>query len=177
MNLLTLDNGNININCIDSTKENRFCVLDLDMNDWFYNTPNSYQTFVSPSACLRINNKFFIEIPLHWHILVGDLNSGELEVVTIEEISMFDYDVFCVNPFHSFRPNFFKIEVVNIYTQHSKWFSPVHLPNELLSVVIGDETVIHKVERQTQNITFPVCVFCGDKVNKDYIKLHASDLF
>lgn len=175
LNILMPDDKVINLNCINQSTNDKICILDLNANDWFFEEKIMYDKYVAPSACLQIDHRFMIELPLHWYVLVGDKITGDMELVSIEEVSMFDYQVFCINPYKSFYPMFYPIEIMDIYTHHSSWFTPSLEEHTLLSVVVGEEQT--KIIKDEQKNSYPVCIFCSDKKDKKFIDVHISDLF
>ena len=91
MLLLTLDNESYLLDRVpDQVEEDmRFAVLDNSdpTNPDFFFIPLIYlESFSAPSAVLQIgDNK--IQMPLDWHILLGDPECGDLEIVPLTSLN------------------------------------------------------------------------------------------
>ena len=105
MQILTVDNECFVLNKIpDQVDEDlRFSVLDnSDPNDPdFFFMPLIYlESFSSPSVTLKIADKL-IQMPLDWHIVLGDSEVGELEIVPLTSLNDRSFQAFCFNPITS----------------------------------------------------------------------------
>jgi hypothetical protein len=136
MNILTLNNHSFNLNEIPEQVEDlRFCILDNSNYkdpDFFFIPLIFLESFNSPALVLQIGS-YKITMPVDWHILIGEPDQGDLEVVPLTAVNDRGFNAFIFNPLSSFRPEFHKIEVVDIY-QDMKWFVPKLKPNQLLTV-------------------------------------------
>jgi len=91
-------------------------------------------------------------MPVDWQILIGEPDQGDLEVVPLTAVNDRGFHAFVFNPLTSFRPEFKKIEVVDIY-QDVKWFVPKLKPSQLLTVPLNTD------DR-------PSCVYCVRDISK-----------
>jgi len=139
MNILTLNNQSFNLNEIPEQVEDlRFCILDnsnYKEPDFFFIPLIFLESFNSPALVLEIGPNR-ITMPVDWHILIGEPDQGDLEVVPLTAVNDRGFNAFTFNPLSSFRPEFQKIEVVDIY-QDMKWFVPKLKPNQLLTVPLS----------------------------------------
>ena len=108
MQILTVDNECFVLNKIpDQVDEDlRFSVLDnSDPNEPdFYFMPLIYlESFSSPSVTLEIANRK-IQMPLDWHILLGDSEVSELEIVPLTSLNDRSFSAFCFNPINGLLP-------------------------------------------------------------------------
>ena len=149
MRLLTLENQSFEINEIpEEVDDVRFCVLDNSdpkNPDYFFIPLIFLESFNSPALVLKIGSNL-IKMPLDWQILIGEPDMGDLDVVPLTSINDRGFNVFAFNPMGSFRPQFFPVEVVDIY-QDVKWYFPKLKPGHLLAVPL------------TVNENKPLCVY------------------
>ncbi len=136
MYILTPDNISFDTNRIPSKSTDLyFCVLDYsDPTDIDYQfIPVVFvENFPKANAVLRIGPNT-VEVQLHWSILVGDQDFGELELMPIIEFHGRDFSAFTFNPCKGFMSRFEPIEIINIY-QEVKWCIPTVMPEHLLTV-------------------------------------------
>ena len=136
MNILTLENTAYEMNEIpDEIDELRFCVLDNSDPkdpDYFFIPLIFLESFSSPALVLTINGHT-VKMPVDWQILIGEHDLGDLEVVPLTSINDRGFSAFSFNPRSSFRPSFYKVEIVDIY-QDVKWYFPKLKPGQMLAV-------------------------------------------
>lgn len=136
MRILTLENIAYELNDVpDEVEDLRFAVLDNSdprTPDYFFIPLIFLESFNSPALVLRIG-KNIIRMPVDWHILIGEHDIGDLEVVPLTSINDRGFSVFTFNPLTSFKPEFAPIEIVDIY-QDVKWYFPKLKPGQMLAV-------------------------------------------
>jgi hypothetical protein len=162
MRILTLENTSFEMDEIpDEVEDLRFCVFDnSDPKDPdYYFIPLIFlESFNSPALVLRIG-KHTIRMPVDWNVLIGEHDLGDLEVVPLTSINDRGFSVFAFNPKSSFKPEFFPIEIVDIY-QDIKWYFPKLKPGQMLAVPLtsGPEPLcayfIKEVSRQSEVIDY-----------------------
>jgi hypothetical protein len=142
MRILTLDNKSFEMNEIpEEVDDLRFCVLDNSdpkNPDYFYIPLIFLESFNSPALVLRIG-EHVIKMPVDWQILIGEPDLGDLEVVPLTSINDRGFNVFAFNPLSSFRPEFYPVEIVDIY-QDVKWYFPKLKSGQLLAVPLEENT-------------------------------------
>lgn len=147
--ILTLDNKPYKMDEIpDEVDELRFCVFDNSNPkepDYFFIPLIFLESFNSPALVLKIGDNM-IKMPVDWQVLIGEPDLGDLEVVPLTSINDRGFSVFTFNPLSSFRPEFFKIEIVDIY-QDVKWYFPKLKPGQFLAVPLED------------NVEKPICAY------------------
>lgn len=162
MRILTLDNTSYSMDSIpDEIDEVRFCVLDNSdpkEPDYFYIPLIFLESFNSPALVLRIG-PHTVRMPVDWQLLIGEPDFGDLEVVPLTSINDRGFNVFCFNPKTSFRPEFFPVEIVDIY-QDVKWYFPKLKPGQLLAIPLteGPEPLcayfIKDISRQSEVVDY-----------------------
>jgi hypothetical protein len=161
--LLTLENNSYELNEIpEEVDDVRFCVLDNSdpkNPDYFFIPLIFLESFNSPALILKIGNNI-IKMPLDWQLLIGEPDLGDLEVVPLTSINDRGFSVFAFNPLGSFRPEFFPVEVIDIY-QDVKWYFPKLKPGQLLAVPLNHEDkkplcvyFVKDISRQSEIVNF-----------------------
>lgn len=162
MRILTLDNTSFEMDEIpDEVEDLRFCVFDnSDPKDPdYYFIPLIFlESFNSPALILRIG-PHTIKMPVDWQILIGEPDLGDLEIVPLTSINDRGFNVFSFNPLSSFKPEFFPIEIVDIY-QDIKWYFPKLKSGQMLAIPLttGPKPLcvyfIKEVSRQSEVIDY-----------------------
>ena len=166
MRILTLENTAYELNEVpDEIEDLRFAVLDNSdarTPDYFYIPLIFLESFNSPALVLRIGSST-IKMPVEWHVLIGEPDLGDLEVVPLTSINDRGFSVFCFNPISSFKPEFQPIEIVDIY-QDVKWYFPKLKPGQLLAVPLttGDQEplcayFVKDISRQSEVVDYSRC--------------------
>lgn len=143
MRILTLNNKSYNLNDLPDVIEEdiRYSVLDNSNSenpDFFFHPLIFMESFNSPAIQLKINN-YTIQMPLDWHILVGDQNCGlDPEAIPLTSLNQRKFEAFTFNPMTGFGAEFSEIKIANIF-QDVKWFFPKLRNGHYLSVPLGDD--------------------------------------
>jgi len=141
MKILTNDNISFNLNQIpDNADDVRFGVLDYsDQNnvDYYFIPLIFLESFNSPCVDLRIGG-YSLQMPLDWSVIIGDKDSGEMEIMPLIYLNDKDFDVFCYNPINGYMPGFLKIEIINIWPDVKRYF-PKLKNGHMLAVPLSDK--------------------------------------
>lgn len=163
MRLLTLENESYELNEIpEEVDDIRFCVLDNSdpkEPDYFYIPLIFLESFNSPALVLKIG-QHIIKMPIDWQLLIGEPDLGDLEVVPLTSINDRGFSAFAFNPMSSFRPEFFPVEVIDIY-QDVKWYFPKLKPGQMLAVPLDTEAekplcvyFVKDISRQSEVVNY-----------------------
>ena len=140
MRILTLENRSFEMNKIPTEiEELNFCVLDNSNPrepDYFFIPLIFMESFNAPALVLRIG-KHIVKMPVDWQLLIGEKEQGDLEVVPLTSINDRGFSAFAFNPRSSFRPDFYPVEIVDIY-QDVKWYFPKLKPGQMLAVPLEE---------------------------------------
>lgn len=162
MRLLKADNTTIDMNIIpDKIEDLSFCILDYSnqANIDYYFYPLIYmETFYADALSIRIG-KHIIQMPLSWSIVIGDKNTGEMEILEFKDIRSRPLNAFTFNPLSDFMPSFPDIEVVD-YFSDIKFYFPKLKTGHLLAVPLYDRYVSKKDEKG------PPCALFVRETNK-----------
>jgi len=155
MYILTPENKSFDTSRIpNETTTLYYCILDYtDPEDVDYKfAPMVFiEDFARAAAELKIGD-FRIQVPLHWCVLLGDRDFGDLEIMPITSLNGRDFCVFTYNPCIGYMPSFLPIDIVNIY-QEVRWTVPTIKPEHMLCIPLADG----------EN---PLCAFFVDPKNK-----------
>ena len=141
MQILTLDNTTYPLNSVpDEVDDNmRFSVLDnsdSDNPDFFFIPLIFLESFSSPAVVMEIG-AHRIQMPIDWHVVIGDKEVGDLEVVPITSLNDRGFDCFCYNPVSDVRPDFAPINITNVFSE-IKWYFPKLKFGHILAVPLQD---------------------------------------
>lgn len=126
MKILNSSNLPFDLNQLpDKVEDLRYCVLDYsdkDHVDYYWPPLVFLDIFSSPCADLKVGT-FNIQMPLDWHVVVGDKHAGDLEVMRLMDLNDKNFDVFAFNPLGGYMPQFLTIDLVNVF-QDVRWCFP-----------------------------------------------------
>jgi hypothetical protein len=155
LRILTTDNRAFDLHQLpEKIDDLRYCVLDYSDShnvDYYWYPLIFLDIFSSPCADIRIG-PYNIQMPLDWSIVVGDKHAGDLEIMKLVDLNDKDFDAFCLNPIRGYMPDFFKIEIMNVFSD-VKWYFPRLKNGHILAFPLT----------QGEN---PVCVFFVKDIGK-----------
>lgn len=166
MQILTLDDKTFYLNELpDEIDEDlRFNVLDnSDPNnpDYFFIPLIFLESFTAPAAVLKVG-PHTINMPLDWCTIVGDPTGPDMEVLPLTSLNDRGFRTFTFNPLSSFRPEFYDIDIIDVY-QDVKWYFPKMKPGQLLTTPLtpGPNPVcaffVKDVSRQSELVDYSKC--------------------
>ena len=137
MKILQLDtNRSYNLETLpDEIGDLRFAIFDNSdpTNPDYFFIPLIYlESFSSPALVLRIG-EHTVKMPMDWQLLIGEHDTGDLEVLPLTSLNDRGFDAFTFNPLSSPKPDFIPIDVVDIYTE-VKWYFPKIKSGQMLAV-------------------------------------------
>jgi len=166
MRILTLDNEMFSLNDLpDEIEEDlRFAVLDNSDSsnpDHFFIPLIFLESFTGPAVVLKIGDHE-LTMPLDWCTIVGDPEGPEMEVLPLTSLNDRGFQTFCFNPLGSYRPEFFDIDIIDVY-QDVKWYFPKMKPGQLLCTPLHEGPnpacayFVKEVSRQSELISYSAC--------------------
>lgn len=140
MRVLTTENVTFEMNNVpDEVDDVRYCVLDYSDQanvDYMFIPLLFLESFNAPAVDLRIGNHH-VQMPMDWSIVIGDKNSGELEIMCLKQLNDRQFDAFAMNPISGYMPHFFDIEIMNVFPD-VKWYFPKLKYGHLLAAPLDD---------------------------------------
>jgi hypothetical protein len=166
MQILTLDNKIFHLNDLpDELEEDlRFAVLDNSdpqNPDHFFIPLIFLESFTAPAAVLQIG-PYTVNMPLDWCTIVGDPEGPDMEIMPLTSLNDRGFRTFSFNPLGSFRPEFFDIDIIDVY-QDVKWYFPKMKPGQLLCTPLSNEKnppciyFVKEVSRQSELVDYSKC--------------------
>ena len=163
MKILTLENETYILEKIPEYVDEklRFAVLDNadpDNPDFFYIPLIFLESFNARAGVVQIG-KWKIKMPLDWKMLIGEKGQEEMHVLPITSLNDRGFDAFTFNPLSSPKPDFYPIDVVDIYTE-VKWYFPKIKSGQLLAVPLTDGSkpicayFVKDISRQCEQIDY-----------------------
>lgn len=138
--ILTVENQSYELDYVpEEINDIRYCVLDYsdkDNADYIFVPLVFLESFNSPAAVLKIG-KHVISIPLDWSLIVCDQDVGDPEVLPITSLNDRGFKSFVFNPITGFMPDFYDVEIVNVY-QEIKWYFPKLKFGHILAIPLDD---------------------------------------
>lgn len=166
MQILTLNNETFFLNDLPDEVEDdlRFSVFDNSdphNPDYFFIPLIFLESFTGPAAVLKIG-EHEISMPLDWCTIVGDPEGPEMEVLPLTSLNDRGFKTFTFNPLSSFRPEFYEIDIINVYND-VKWYFPKMKPGQLLTTPINPGKTpicsffVKEVSRQSELVYYSKC--------------------
>jgi len=139
--ILTVENTTYELDEIPETVDDlRYGVLDYEnpkQVDYYFIPLIFLESFYSPAVVLQIG-PYQVKAPLDWSIVICDEEAGDPEVISLMSLNDRGFQAFALNPLTGFRPSFYNVDMVNIYTD-VKWHAPKLKFGHLLVVPLSDE--------------------------------------
>ncbi len=138
MKILTLEDGAYELDTIpEEIDDIRFAILDNSdpsNPDYFFIPLIFLESFNAPALVLRIGDQT-IKMPMDWHILIGEEELGDLEMLPMTSINDRGFRTFVFNPLTSFSAEFSDVEIVDVYHEVT-WYAPKLKNGQILCVPI-----------------------------------------
>lgn len=163
---MTLENQTYYLNDLpeEVDEDLRFSVLDNSdphNPDYFYIPLIFLESFTAPAAVLKVG-PYTVNMPLDWCCIVGDPYGPEMEVLPLTSLNDRGFNTFIFNPLSSFRPEFYDIDIIDVY-QDVKWYFPKMKPGQLLTTPLcpGHQPpcafFVKEVSRQSELVNYTRC--------------------
>lgn len=155
MKILTPENVPYDMNTIGGYAPDQFyCSLDLsslEESDYYFHDLMSVISFSSVLVELDIGGNI-IEVPLNSQILIGDEDTGMMEMSSIEDLMTIKEPLaYSLNPIKSLYPRYIPVKINRCYqSTPTKWQMPSLNRKNLLAVPI-------------ENKKNPLCIFLADE--------------
>jgi hypothetical protein len=166
MQILTLENKIYHLNDLPDEVDDdlRFSVMDNSdpqNPDYFYIPLIFLESFTAPAAVLKIG-PYTVNMPLDWCTIVGDPEGPDMEILPLTSLNDRGFRTFIFNPLSSFRPEFYDIDIIDVY-QDVKWYFPKMKAGQLLCTPLNNEPsppcayFVKEVSRQSEIVDYSKC--------------------
>jgi hypothetical protein len=101
-------------------------------------------------------------MPLDWCTIVGDPEGPDMEIIPLTSLNDRGFRTFIFNPLSSFRPEFYDIDIVDVY-QDVRWYFPKMKPGQLLCTPLNNDPkppcayFVKEVSRQSELVDYSRC--------------------
>jgi hypothetical protein len=140
MRILTTENIAYELDQVPNEIEDiRYCVLDYSdpkNPDYFFIPLIFLESFHAPAVVLEID-KYKIQMPLDWSILVCDDNYSDLEIMPLTSLNDRGFHTMVFNPLRHMVPRPKEISITNVYAE-VKWYFPKLKHGNILVVPLED---------------------------------------
>ena len=141
MHILTVENETYSLNNLpNEIGDVRYCVLDVTdptFIDYYFLPLIFLESFNTPAVVLQIGNRFQIQMPLDWSVLVGEPGQGDLQVIPLTNLNDRGFTTLLYNPLKGYMPTWEPIQIVNVFVE-IKWFFPKLIPGHILTIPLED---------------------------------------
>ena len=120
--------------------------------DYFFTPLIFLESFTSPAIVLKIDSKV-IKMPMDWHLLIGEQDSGNLEAIPLTSINDRDFKAFSFNSLSSYMADFLPVEVIDVYNE-VQWYNPKLKNGQYLAVPLSDSknpSVVYCIKDVSRN--------------------------
>jgi hypothetical protein len=166
MQILTLDDKIYHLNDLPDEIDDdlRFAVLDNSdpsNPDYFYIPLIFLESFTAPAAVLKVG-PYTVNMPLDWCTIVGDPEGPDMEIMPLTSLNDRGFKTFLFNPLSGFRPEFYDIDIIDVY-QDVKWYFPKMKPGQLLCTPLSEDPnplcayFVKEVSRQSELVDYSRC--------------------
>lgn len=143
MEILLPENTNFNL-CQPKSKliDSKMCVFDYadkDNMDFFFKKITTFISYRYPTVMLNIGNKYNLEIPLNWRILITNTHDFLCQLVSVEELLHFDHQTPIFNPFYVGVPKIVDIKIKSVNQTAIEHFVPKLPKKNLLIIPLGSK--------------------------------------
>lgn len=182
MEVLIPDNTSFNLNQPTSKLiDSKMCVFDYadkDDMDFYFKKITTYILYRYPTVELGIGDKYTIEIPLNWRILITNDNDYLCQLVPVEELLHFDHQTAVFNPYYVGIPKILNIKINNINQNAVEHFVPKLPKKNLLVMPLGTKkdwktTIVDKTTDESH--FYPDCIMLCDDIDTSKCELSLWD--
>lgn len=166
MQILTLENKIYHLNDLPDEVDDdlRFSVMDNSdpqNPDYFYIPLIFLESFTAPAAVLKVG-EYTVTMPLDWCTIVGDPEGPDMEILPLTSLNDRGFKTFIFNPLSSFRPEFYSVDIIDVY-QDVRWYFPKMKPGQLLCTPLTNDHAppcayfVKEVSRQSELVDYSRC--------------------
>ena len=134
MEILLPENKPFNLNQpTNKLIDSKMCVFDYadkeDM-DFYFKKITTYILYRYPTVELNVGNKYSLEIPLNWRIMITNDHDFICQLVPVEELLHFEHQTAIFNPFYIGIPKIVNISIKSVNQTAIEHFVP-KLPKKI----------------------------------------------
>lgn len=182
MEVLIPDNTSFNLNQPTSKLiDSKMCVFDYsdkDDMDFYFKKITTYILYRYPTVELGIGDKYTLEIPLNWRILITNDNDYLCQLVPVEELLHFEHQTAIFNPYYVGIPKIVNIKINSVNQTAVEHFVPKIPKKNLLVMPLGTKkdwktTIID--QNTGESHSYPDCIMMCDDIDTSKCELSLWD--
>lgn len=182
MEILLPTNTSFNLNQPTSKLiDSKMCVFDYadkDDMDFYFKKITTYILYRYPTVELNIGNKYTIEIPLNWRILVTNSHDYLCQLIPVEELLHFEHQTPIFNPYYIGIPKIMDITINSVNQTAIEHFVPKLPKKNLLVMPLGtknewDNIIVDKDTGEKH--IYPDCIMMCDDIDTSKCELNLWD--
>lgn len=178
MNILLPENAPFNLNQPTSKLiDSKMCVFDYadkeDM-DFYFKKITTYILYRYPTVELNIGNKYTLEIPLNWRIMITNDHDYICQLIPVEELLHFEHQTPIFNPFYIGIPKIMDITIKSVNQSAIEHFVPKLPKKNLLVMPLGNKSDWDNkiVNPKTNEVSvYPDCIMLCDDIDTSKCEL------
>lgn len=178
MEILLPENKPFNLNQpTNKLIDSKMCVFDYadkDDMDFYFKKITTYILYRYPTVELNIGNKYTLEIPLNWRIMITNDHDFICQLVPVEELLHFEHQTPIFNPFYIGIPKIVDITIKSVNQTAIEHFVPKLPKKNLLVMPLGTKSEWDNkiVDPKTQEVSYyPDCIMMCDDIDTSKCEL------
>lgn len=183
MEILMPDNTSFNLNQPSSKLiDSKMCVFDYANKediDFYMKKITTFISYRYPSVELLVGDKYHLELPLNWRVMIADSHDYICQLVGIEELLHFPNDTVIFNPYYIMSPKWVSLKILKVNPQPIEHFVPKLPKKNCLVIPLGtrENWGTEFEDRDTHKITkVPDCLIACDDIDSSKMELNLSDI-
>ena len=182
MNILLPENSPFNLNQPTSKLiDSKMCVFDYadrDDMDFYFKKITTYISYRYPTVEFSIGNKYTLEIPLNWRIMITNDHDYICQLIPIEELLHFEHQTPIFNPFYIGIPKIMDITIKSVNQTAIEHFVPKLPKKNLLVMPLGNKSDWDNkiIDPKTEEVSYyPDCIMLCDDIDTSKCELALWD--
>lgn len=178
MEILLPTNTNFNLNQPKSKLiDSKMCVFDYadkDDMDFYFKKITTFISYRYPTVELKIGDKYTLDIPLNWRIMITNDHDYICQLIPVEELLHYQHQTVIFNPYYTGIPKIVDITIKNINPTPIEHFVPKLPKKNLLVMPLGNKSIWdNKVinSKTGEESIYPDCLMLCDDLDTSKCEL------
>jgi hypothetical protein len=161
--------------------DSKMCVFDYaDRNDmdFYFKKITTYILYRYPTVELSIGDKYTLEIPLNWRVMITNSHDYLCQLIPVEELLHFEHQTPIFNPYYIGIPKIMDITIKSVNQTAVEHFVPKLPKKNLLVMPVGnknlwDNKIVNHDTKEVSN--YPDCIMACDDIDTSKCELALWD--
>lgn len=183
MEILLPTNEKFNLNQPTSKLiDSKMCVFDYSDKedcDFYYKKITSFISYRYPTVTLALGEKYTLELPLNWRIMITNNYDYICQLIPVEELLHYQQQTLIFNPFYNSIPMIKNITIKGINPTPVEVFVPKLPRKNLLVLPIGNKKDWDNVvlDRHTgERKVYPDCIMACDDLDNSKFEMELGKI-